>query len=408
VRYFVCVNLLLLLLHALVPARVVAAPDTALQAAISAWPSGTRFSSYQAALDFYRQLGDTYRWPPIVVTPSLRLGDRDPVVAEIRRRLLLLGDLPFAAPVQDPDLFDESLESALVHFQRRHGLQPDGVWGRRSRAALEVTPDARYRQLVLNQYRQQQFQAQLEPGGRYVQVNIPAYEMRYYESGVEVLRMRAIVGKLAARTPIVSSRIRSLELNPDWNVPSGIAYRDIVPKLGRSPGYLSQTGLQLVQGYGSSMQVLSSYDLDYSRLYRGPAPQQRFWQAPGPTNPLGLMKFNFPNEHMVYLHGTPNAYLFDQPVRNFSSGCIRIEYPDELARRLFGDAGITPQGTWLFEDVLASGRNQVLMLPKPVSIYTLYWTAWLDGDGELQFRDDIYGHDGRDFAALPPLFSDVR
>ncbi|NVK42443.1 MAG: L,D-transpeptidase family protein [Oceanospirillaceae bacterium] len=361
---------------------------------------GARFASYQSAIDFYRQLADTYHWPAVIVTPVLRLGDRHPAVTDIRQRLILLGDLAYVEPGQEGDLFDHDLEQALIGFQKRHGLDPDGVWGPRTRAALEVKPSTRYRQLLLNRQRRQSFQAQLSPDGHYVQVNIPAYEMRYFEQGREVLRMRAIVGKLKARTPLVASEIRSLELNPDWNVPSGIAYRDIVPELEASPAYLDHKHLQLVEGYGNSMRVLSQWDLDFSRLYRGAAPQQRFWQAPGPENPLGQMKFNFPNDYQVYMHGTPNAYLFDRPVRNFSSGCIRLEYPGELARRLFGKQGLTAQGTWLFEDIIASGDNRIVRLPTPVAVYTTYWTAWLDENQALQFRDDIYDLDQQEFVKL--------
>ncbi|MFC6673605.1 L,D-transpeptidase family protein [Marinobacterium aestuariivivens] len=352
-------------------------------------------------MDFYRQLADTHDWQPVAATPMLRAGDRHPVLAEIRQRLVLLGDLPYLTPSRDPVYFDDELRLALEHFQQRHGLKPDGIWGPRSRAALNVPPRTRYRQLWLNRDRQLQFRRQLAADGYYVQVNIPAYEMRYFEAGQEVLRMRAIVGKLKAKTPLVASRIRTLELNPDWNVPSGITYRDILPALEQNPDYLQEHSLELVQGYGPGMRRLPFSELDFERLYRGERPQQRFWQAPGPQNPLGLMKFNFPNDYLVYMHGTPNAYLFDKPVRNFSSGCIRIEYPEELARRLLGPAGISETGTWRFEDIIASGENRVLSLPQPVAVYTTYWTAWLDDERTLQFREDIYGLDRQDLAAVP-------
>ncbi|GGO75754.1 cell wall degradation protein [Marinobacterium nitratireducens] len=386
---------LLLLLPVTTSARAQFADDSGTE------PAATRFASYDEALTFYRQLAETYSWPALMPSGVLRPGDQDPVIAEIRQRLVLLGDLPFVDPQAqaNPFYFDEALRQALVAFQTRHGLAPDGVWGPRTREALEVSPLARYRQLKLNLERQEQFAQQRAAQGRYVQINIPAYEMRYFEQGQEVLRMRAIVGKLKAKTPLVASEIRTLELNPDWNVPSGIAYRDIVPDIQASADYLDHSELQLVEGYGGSMRVLAPWQLDYSRLYRGPAPQQRFWQAPGPQNPLGQLKFNFPNDYQVYMHGTPSHSLFGRPVRNFSSGCIRIEYPETLARRLFGDAGLTPEGTWRFEDIIASGKNRVLRLPQPVAVYTTYWTAWLDENRQLQFRGDVYGLDREALAA---------
>jgi L,D-transpeptidase YcbB len=354
-----------------------------------------RFESIKDALAHYRRLVLEYRWPPIVRTGSLRLGDSNPVVADIRTRLVLLGDMPTRAAPADPWRFDAPLQAALERFQRRHGLEVDGIWGRRSRAALEVPPRERYRKLQLNQERLAQFETQLGGAQTYVVVNIPAFEMRYVEAGKPVLQMRAIVGKLKARTPLVASQIDSLELNPDWNVPSGIAYRDIVPEMEQSPDALFSKGLELVAGYGAGMRALPLSELDYERLYRGPQPQQRFWQAPGPSNPLGQLKFNFPNPYLVYMHGTPSTGLFNRPVRDFSSGCIRIEYPDELARRLFGlpggDSGQASVSR--LEREIAKGKNRVLSLPRPVPVYTTYWTAWLDDDGRVQFRDDLYGHD---------------
>uniref|UniRef100_UPI000A91482C L,D-transpeptidase family protein n=1 Tax=Marinobacterium profundum TaxID=1714300 RepID=UPI000A91482C len=306
-------------------------------------------------------------------------------------RLILLGDLQVGTAPAEPWRFDEALQVALMQFQRRHGLAADGVWGRRSRAALEVPPGMRYRQLLLNRERLAQFEAQRGNESTYVVVNIPAFEMRYFEPGQPVLQMRAIVGKLKARTPLLVSEINSLELSPDWNVPSGIAYRDIVPDMEASPDALQSKGLELVVGYGAGMRALPLNELDFERLYRGPSPQQRFWQAPGPKNPLGQLKFNFPNSYQVYMHGTPSAGLFNKPVRDLSSGCIRIEYPDQLAKRLFGLAGRDQVSR--LEREIAKGKNRVLSLPAPVPVYTTYWTAWLEDDGQVQFRDDIYGHD---------------
>lgn len=368
-------------------------------------PAQGHFESLDEAIEHYRALALEYRWPPIVPTRSLRLGDSNPVVADIRNRLILLGDMASGVAPAEPWLFDAPLQAALERFQRRHGLEVDGILGRNTRAALEVEPGVRYRQLQLNRERLLQFEAQRGAQNTYVVVNIPAFEMRYVEAGAPVLQMRAIVGKLKARTPLVASQIESLELNPDWNVPSGIAYRDIVPDMQRSPDYLSSKGLELVVGHGASMRSLPLSELDFERLYHGPQPQQRFWQAPGPNNPLGQLKFNFPNPYLVYMHGTPSAGLFNKPVRNFSSGCIRIEYPDQLARRLFGlaDGGNGSESVSRLEREMAKGENRVLSLPSPVPVYTTYWTAWLGDDGQVQFRDDLYGYDA-DVAkgAAPP------
>jgi len=362
------------------------------------------FAPLQDVIERYRRLALEYNWPPVMRTGSIQPGERHAVLADIRHRLVILGDLAGDAVTPDPWLLDDNLRLALERFQRRHGLDVDGIFGRRSRAALDVEPRQRYRQLLLNQARQRQFRQQLGAQDTYVLVNIPAFEMRYVEAGQPALRMRAIVGKAKARTPLVASQIDSVELNPDWDVPRGIAYRDILPDLETSPDYLQRNGIELVVGHGDSMRSLPQTELDVEHLYHGPRPQQRFWQAPGPDNPLGQLKFNFPNPYLVYMHGTPSSGLFDEPVRDFSSGCIRIEYPDQLARRLFGLA--EPQGVAAvsrLEREMASGENRVLSLPRPVAVYTTYWTAWLEDDGQVQFRDDIYGRDEQDQADLGVL-----
>ena len=250
----------------------------------------------------------------------------------------------------------------------------------------------------MNRLRQQTFY-QSDPG-RYLQVNIPAYNLRYFQQGRLMVEMKAIVGRPKRQTPMLESAVETVVFNPDWNVPKGIAYKDIVPELRKDQNALARKGLHLVQGFGPKPRKLSLEQLDWERLYLGPGPdQQRFWQAPGDENPLGSLKFTFRNRFTVYMHGTPQMELFDEPIRAFSSGCIRIEHPRRLVDLFLAGASQWPDSK--VDKLLASPRTRHFRLPQPVPLFLTYWTAWVE-HGTVHFRHDIYRRDRQAVSKLPP------
>jgi murein L,D-transpeptidase YcbB/YkuD len=216
---------------------------------------------------------------------------------------------------------------------------------------------------------------------RHATVNIAGAEFRLVENGVILMHKRVIVGRTSRRTPELHGLITRVEANPYWNVPVRIARLDILPKIRRDSGYLARQGIRVLGSWGPGARELDPGAVDWS------SGSYRLRQDPGPLNALGVVKFHIPNPYDVYLHDTPSKELFAKPERFFSSGCIRLEQPLELAHYLLQDA-------WpAFEAALASGRNTAFDLSAPLPIHVVYLTAWSDEAGLVQFRDDVYDRD---------------
>jgi len=353
-------------------------------------PPEPGYRRLRAALAHYRALAAQGGWPDLPPGPSLKEGVRDPRVALLRQRLRLSGDLSGAA-APDPDLFDAPLQAAVERFQQRYGLDADGVVGPLTRAALNVPAAARVEQIRLNMERWRWLPRDL--GTRYVMVNMAGFDLKVVDHGQAVLTMPVIVGKPYRSTPAFSGRVSYLVFNPGWTVPRTIAVEDMLPKERLDPDYLSREGVEVFSGWSEDAERLDPAQMDWSRYDKDNFPF-RFYQPPGPTNPLGRVKFMFPNRFGVYLHDTPSRGLFQRSVRTFSSGCIRVEKPLELAAYLLSDA----DRTWTVGEVQAqidTGETRAVHLPQALPIYLVYWTAWADADGVVHFRDDIYGRDRR-------------
>ncbi|GAB4359864.1 MAG: L,D-transpeptidase family protein [Immundisolibacter sp.] len=344
------------------------------------------------ALGRYRALAAAGGWPRLPDGPTLRAGDRSAAVALLRRRLTREGVEPVAQA--DSEGFDADLEDAVRRFQARHGLQVDGVVGPRTRAALNISAAQRVDQLIANLERRRWLgQA---PGRRQVRVNAAAFTLDAIEGDAAALHMRVVVGRPYRPTPEFSDRIRYLVLNPYWEVPTRLAVKDILPAIQRDPGYLASEHLRVLSGWGPDARELDPAAIDWRRLRRHVP--YRLRQDPGPWNALGRIKFMFPNAHDVYLHDTPSRGLFAHAERSFSSGCIRVERALALADWLLQD---DPQWTpAALREAIDSGRTRTVNLRAPVPVHLLYWTAWVDSDGRVQFRRDLYRRDPALAAAL--------
>lgn len=354
----------------------------------------------ETALAIYGAIAERGGWPSFAAGESLRLGDSDSRVPILRRVLAATGDLPardqsgFASVKAGlveggdsarTDQFDPLLDRAVRAFQDRHGLEVDGVVGPRTRAALNVGVDRRIAQIRANLER---VRSLATPEARYVLVNAGGQTVTLIEDGAAVLSMRAIVGLPSRQTPDLSSRITTIEFNPFWNVPDRIALLDILPKVKRDPGYLAERKIRVFSGWNDQERILDPDAIDWSRLGQGNLPY-RLRQDPGPRNALGRIKFTFPNRHGVFMHDTPDRHLFDRPMRNFSSGCIRIEQPVELATAL-----LAADQRWTRSEIEAAidtGETRKVELREPVPIHLVYVTVWLDRLGRVQLRDDVYG-----------------
>jgi murein L,D-transpeptidase YcbB/YkuD len=349
-----------------------------------------------------RRIDASGGWGTVARGPTLHVGDRDIRVPLLRRRLVLGGDLPAVdtAAVTDAELYDAGLAEAVRRFQSRHGLAADGNAGRETLAALNVPVEQRIRQVVVNMERWRWLPDDL--GRRHIRVNIADFHVEVWQEDTVVLEMKAVVGKGYRETPMFSATMTYMVLAPYWHVPPRIAAVDKLPLLRKDPGYLAQQRMTLLSAATNEPVDPSTVDFAtmtgaaFNRLYR-------IRQDPGPLNALGEVKFMLPNPYDVYLHDTPSRDLFAKTSRAFSSGCIRIEKPLALAEYLLaGDPAWSPER---IRSVIAKGRETTIWLKDPVPVHILYWTAFVDDDGVVQFRPDIYGRDQavqRALDAAPP------
>ncbi len=373
-------------------------------------PAYPGYRRLRRALADLQRIADAGGWGRVPAGEPLRPGETSARAPALRRRLALSGDLAAdrasAPSAGEETLYDPDLEAAVRSFQARHGLTADGVVGGRTLAALDVPVERRIEQVIVSLERWRWLPQDL--GERHVLVNIAGFELQAVDRGRVALASRVIVGKLFTKTPVFSGRMTYLVLNPFWYVPASIARNEILRDVQKDPGYLAREKLDVMDGTGPAARVLDPAAIDWRSLGPGDLPYV-FRQRPGKANSLGRIKLMFPNPYNVYLHDTPARSLFARDVRAFSHGCIRVEKPLELAAwALAGDP------RWNEETLAAAidtGVQRTILLAQPLPVHVLYWTAWVDEQGVLQLRDDVYGRDPVVLRALretPPAATPSR
>lgn len=347
-------------------------------------PPHRMYTALRDELARHRELAARGGYPRVPPGGTLERGAGGPRVAALRARLEASGDLA-AAPAADPAVFDDALAAGVEAFQRRHGIDADGRVGKHTLAALEVPIEARIEQIRANLERGRWLLHDLAP--TFVVVNVAGFQVYYLRDGELVWSARAIVGRPYRKTPLFRSEITYLVLNPTWTVPPTILKNDILPAQRRDPSYLERKGLRVIDASG---RVVPTASIDWAHTT---AKNFRYAlrQDPGPDNALGRIKFMFPNSYSVYMHDTPTQSIFERSTRAESSGCIRIENPLELATLL-----LEGQPGWdraALERAIAEGRTRSLTLEHRVPVLLAYWTAWVDLEGRLQLRSDVYDRD---------------
>jgi murein L,D-transpeptidase YcbB/YkuD len=339
-----------------------------------------------------KQLGG---WPLIPDGPALKLGTASPRIPILSKHLLITGDLPLMH-FSTREQYKAPLEAAVKRYQRRNGILADGIVGKNTLNCLNIPVEERITQLKLNMERWRWLPTDL--GTQHLMVNIPGFELKFVENHTVQSTMRAIVGRKKRQTPILSSTLTYLEFNPFWNIPQTIARKDILPKIKSDPQYLSKNNIQVLSGWERKSQSMDPNFIDWQAFSDKYLPY-RLRQDPAPHNALGQVKFMFPNHHSVYIHDTPGKALFNKEMRSFSSGCVRVENPLELAYLLLKNQQWDPRR---IANTIGTKKRRTIVMKQPTPVHLVYFTAWTDENDNLQLRQDIYGRDQRLSALLLP------
>ncbi len=337
-------------------------------------PVHRQYALLKAQLKRYYELDTLVSWEPLGLGDKKKLepGDTAMWVPDLRQRVMVLGDLVSNGDsiVLSSTIYDSLLVEGVKHFQERHGLHPDGIIGKGAIAALNRTPHERVRTLLVNMERLRWVPEQTAPN--LLLVNIPEFRLHVYEADTEAWSMDVVVGNSATRTVIFSDTLSRIVFSPTWSVPVSIVKGEILPAMKKNPNYLASKGMSITGGSAALPSIV---------------------QLPGAGNALGRVKFLFPNDYSIYFHDTPSKGGFAREKRAFSHGCIRLSEPARLAEYLLRNDSLWPADSIKKSMFSEKERYVRLKEKRPVSIS--YFTAWVDRQGRLNFRDDVYGHDER-------------
>ncbi|SCC58531.1 Murein L,D-transpeptidase YcbB/YkuD [Chitinophaga costaii] len=341
---------------------------------------------YKLLRDELKKLADVDKagqWDTIAVSKNiLKPGQQSPVVTSVKIKLHALGDLPDADTSAS---FTPALDSALRNFEDRMGLKVDGQITPAVVKALNVPLKNRMEQILVNMERLRWVPA--DPSGDYLLVNIPAYKLYVYEDGKLAWNCNVVVGKPGGSTVIFTKKMQYVVFSPYWNVAPGILAHEVLPAVKRNPGYLARENMEVVTGTGKPVSGVNF------NKYSGSNFPYIIRQKPGGKNSLGKVKFLFPNEYNIYLHDTPSKGLFNATDRSFSHGCIRVQEPEKLANWV-----LRKDSLWNADKIhtaMNAGKEKYVQLKgdEQVPVYISYFTAFVDSQGRLNMRSDVYGHD---------------
>jgi murein L,D-transpeptidase YcbB/YkuD len=352
-------------------------------------PTAYHYKALQKALERYLQIREEGGWEPVYLSKKLKPGMRDRGVYSLRERLRATGDYEGCSESEEEDRYDRCLQEAVKHFQKRNGLKADGVVGPVTVKVLNQSVDERITKIRLNLDRIKWLKKR--DSKRHIIINIPAFTLYFEEDGKLIQTMRVITGKPNHPTPIFSDTVEYIVLNPYWNIPKSIIQKEMIPKLMRNPNAMARQGIEIHAGWGKDAEKISGGSVNWAQYRYSKTMPFRFAQVPGTKNALGKVKFLFPNKFSVYMHDTPTKHLFKRNKRAFSHGCIRLQKPRELMRTFS-----TFNDNLDFDDaqkILKGKKKTYVNLKEKVPIDVVYLTAWVDYDGKLQYRDDVYHYD---------------
>lgn len=346
-------------------------------------PRLPEYTVLRSFLAYYREIASKGGFPQVPAGDKLQKGDSGERVVALKQRLYMGANIEIKDGDMSP-LFDDDLEAAVKIFQARNGLGADGVVGAKTVELLNVGVDKRIRDIKINMERLRWLPENL--GEHYILVNLGSFDLEIFKGDKKDYQSEVIIGKTYRKTPVFSSKMTYLVLNPTWTVPPTILKNDILPEARKDPGIITRKGLKVLRNDGSEVPVSQ---VDWANVSATSFPYT-LRQPPGPNNALGDVKFMFPNPYSVYIHDTPSRELFNKSERAFSSGCIRLKNPLDMAAYLLAGTRYTPDQ---IARVIQSRTETTVLLPQPVDVHILYLTAWVNDSNQLRFGVDIYERD---------------
>ncbi len=351
-------------------------------------PKSYHYVELKSYLEKYINIEKNGGWPYVPLHRNLRVGKSYNVVPILRERLRISGEYK-DCDSNSSKRYSKCLKDAVISFQKSHGLVSYGIINKSTIKALNIPIKKRIEQIRLNLDRIKWLHEHILK--RDIIVNIPAFTLFFEDNGNLIQTMRVIIGRKTHPTPIFSNIVETIVLNPRWNVPKSIIQKEMIPKLLRNSSAMSRKGIEIYTGWGKNAKKISGASVNWRKYRYSRSMPYRFSQVPGNRNALGKVKFLFPNCHSVYMHDTPNKRLFKRNIRAFSHGCIRLSQPRELLKTF---STFNKSVNYIrSKQVLKGRKNTYLRLDNKVSIDIVYLTAYVDYDGVLNFRDDIYGYD---------------
>lgn len=346
-------------------------------------PRGPLYRSVQESLVHYLKLQADGGWSPIDGGQTLHKDDQDPRVVQIRKRLYITGDLSSSANAES-HIYDTSIENAVAKYQLRNNLEDDGVAGKQTIESMNVPIQYRIDQMRLTLERIRWVQEEVTEN--FLAVNIANFQIMLVKNSEIKWKSRVMVGKPYRQTPVFRGDIQYLEFNPTWTIPPGILRNDTLPAIKKDPNYLTERNISVIDSNGNKVDPST---VDWNAYSSGVPYTLR--QEPGSNNALGRVKFIFPNKHFVFLHDTPSKTLFSKAERAFSSGCIRVEHPFQLAELLLDDS--QQWNTEKIHKTLDSKETKRVNLNKPFPVLIVYLTAVAEPGEPPHFANDIYNRD---------------
>lgn len=357
-------------------------------------PTHFIYTGLKQALAHMKAAAAAGGWPPVAAGAAIKPGTTDPRLVAIKKRLRVSGELAPGVSIDDP-VYGADLQTAVRNFQAHHRLSDDGVIGKATIEAMNVSASYRVQQIRVNLERSRWVVAGVTGlSDTFLLVNLPAFKAYLIRDRKNVWEARTQIGREARQTPTFRADMKYLVINPDWTVPPTILAQDVLAGMRKGQNTIAKKGLTILDQQGGAVDPST---IDWQNAT--PANfRYTLRQPPGPDNALGRIKFIFPNQYSIFLHDTPSRELFASDQRTFSSGCIRVEHPLDLAATLLdGQDNWTPAR---IQEAVDSTEQQTVFLKTPLPVLIVYWTVSVGASGELRYAKDVYNLDPAVLRAL--------